>query len=131
MPGSGLDVMIDSDKRDSLSRLYRLFAMVPTGLLTLRKALRDSIIRRGKELAASSAGGNVDAEEDDEAEDDEVFDAEGFDFSVPFDVVLPDSTGLNDSQMQAIASWTAPLSLIWGPPGKFLLECSWWCCLVC
>lgn len=69
MPNSGLDVMIDSDRKDDLSRLYRLFIMVPTGLSTLRRALRDSVVRRGKELATTGAGGGVDAAGEDEAED--------------------------------------------------------------
>ncbi|KAA1467488.1 Cullin-domain-containing protein [Dentipellis sp. KUC8613] len=50
MPNSGLDVMIDSDKFDDLSRLYRLFIQVPDGLPCLRRALKDSILRRGTEL---------------------------------------------------------------------------------
>lgn len=70
MPNSGLDVMIDADKREDLSRLYRLFIMVPTGLSTLRKALRDSIIRRGKELAAASGSGGANVADEGEIEDD-------------------------------------------------------------
>lgn len=50
MPGSGLDVMIDSDKTDDLSRLYRLFVTVPDGLPCLRRSIKDSVIRRGKEF---------------------------------------------------------------------------------
>ncbi|PSR75595.1 hypothetical protein PHLCEN_2v9075 [Hermanssonia centrifuga] len=55
MPNSGLDAMVDSDRLEDLSRLYRLFIMVPTGLPALKKALRDSVIRRGQELNISSA----------------------------------------------------------------------------
>jgi hypothetical protein len=35
----------------------------------------------------------------------------------PLDIVLPSDVSLNESQMQAIRSWDARLSLIWGPPG--------------
>lgn len=69
MPNSGLDAMIDADKRDDLSRLYKLFLMVPAGLPTLRRALRDSVIRRGKELAVVNTATGGDAEPDDEPED--------------------------------------------------------------
>ncbi|THH15832.1 hypothetical protein EW146_g4703 [Bondarzewia mesenterica] len=54
MPNSGLDVMIDLEKFDDLSRLYQLFIMVPDGLLCLRKSLKDSVIRRGMELNEGS-----------------------------------------------------------------------------
>ncbi|TFY81653.1 hypothetical protein EWM64_g2358, partial [Hericium alpestre] len=50
MPNSGFDVMIDADKVNDLSRLYRLFILVPEGLSTLRRVLKDSVVRRGKEL---------------------------------------------------------------------------------
>ncbi|KIJ62793.1 hypothetical protein HYDPIDRAFT_41506 [Hydnomerulius pinastri MD-312] len=54
MPNSGLDAMIDLDNVDDLNRLYRLFMMVPTGLPTLRRALKDSVLRRGKEINQGS-----------------------------------------------------------------------------
>ncbi|KAH9949907.1 Cullin-domain-containing protein [Amylocystis lapponica] len=54
MPNSGLDAMIDSDRLDDLARLYRLFTMVPEGLPRLKKALRETVIRRGKDINASS-----------------------------------------------------------------------------
>ncbi|KAI0689999.1 Cullin-domain-containing protein [Cytidiella melzeri] len=54
LPNSGLDAMIDGDKYEDLLRIYRLFVMVPTGLPILRKALKNSLIRRGKELNAAS-----------------------------------------------------------------------------
>jgi cullin 3 len=41
---------------DDLSRLYRLFIMVPIGLPYLRKALKESIMQRGKEINRASAG---------------------------------------------------------------------------
>ena len=56
---SGLDFMIDGDRIDDLSRLYRLFTMVSEGIPTLRKALRESIIRRGSEINAASASIDV------------------------------------------------------------------------
>ena len=61
--------MIDGNKLDDLARLYRLFVMVPTGLITLRKALKASIIRRGKELNAASQSSGGGAREQDEEED--------------------------------------------------------------
>ena len=64
MPNSGLDVMIDTDKSEDLSRLYDLFIMVPIGLPTLRRAIRDSIVRRGKELTAVAGTAGADADED-------------------------------------------------------------------
>ncbi|CAL1716698.1 unnamed protein product [Somion occarium] len=50
---SGLDFMIDGDKLEDLLRLYRLFVMVPEGLPSLKKALRESVIRRGKDINAA------------------------------------------------------------------------------
>lgn len=60
MSNSGLDAMIDSDRLDDLARMYRLFTKVSAGLPCLRKALREKIIRRGKEIndADGTAGGN-------------------------------------------------------------------------
>lgn len=69
MPNSGLDVMIDTDKKEDLSRLYRLFVMVPNGLATIRRALRDSIVRRGKELAVVNTTTGDDGAGDDDSED--------------------------------------------------------------
>lgn len=60
--------MIDMDKLDDLGRLYRLFIMVPSGVPCLKKALRESIIRRGKEINATG----LSAETDDPPLDDEV-----------------------------------------------------------
>lgn len=56
MPGSGLDIMIDTDKIDVLSRLYRLYILVPMGLPTLKNALKESIGRRGKVINDASSG---------------------------------------------------------------------------
>ncbi|TFY63803.1 hypothetical protein EVJ58_g3035 [Rhodofomes roseus] len=67
MPNSGLDVMIDLDKIDDLARLYRLFVMVPAGIPTLRKALRETIIRRGRDI--NSASLSLEGEEAQEDED--------------------------------------------------------------
>lgn len=63
MPNSGLDIMVDADKMDDLARLYRLFAVVSTGLPCLRKALKDSIARRGKDINRASAGIETDDED--------------------------------------------------------------------
>jgi cullin 3 len=59
--------MIDGEKLGDISRMYRLFCTVPAGLPTLRKALKDSIVRRGKELNVASAklDGVEDAVEED------------------------------------------------------------------
>jgi len=66
MPNSGLDNMIDTDKTDSLARLYRLFVTVPTGLPCLKRSLRESVARRGKDINRASLGvesgdGEIDA----------------------------------------------------------------------
>jgi cullin 3 len=48
--------MIDTDKADDLARLYRLFVMVPDGLPSLKKALKQSINGRGQDINRASAG---------------------------------------------------------------------------
>lgn len=48
--------MIDTDKIDVLSRLYRIYALVPSGLPILKKALKDSIASRGKVINDASVG---------------------------------------------------------------------------
>lgn len=53
-PDSGLDVMVNSDRSDDLSRLYRLFITVPEGLKTLKEAWKASILRRGMDINQSS-----------------------------------------------------------------------------
>lgn len=71
MPNSGLDAMIDSDRMDDLARLYRLFTKVSAGLPCMRKSLRETVIRRGKEIneSSSSVGGEgADSGEDDAME---------------------------------------------------------------
>ncbi|KAF8842115.1 Cullin-domain-containing protein [Paxillus ammoniavirescens] len=68
MPNSGLDSMIDVHKVEDLNRLLRLFTTVPAGLPTLRRALKDSILRRGKEINQSSV--NSDHAEDGEIDGD-------------------------------------------------------------
>ncbi|OJT11444.1 Cullin-3 [Trametes pubescens] len=69
MPNSGLDAMIDSDRLDDLARLYRLFTRVTAGLPCLRKSLRETVIRRGKEIndASSGLGGDGAESQEDEA----------------------------------------------------------------
>ncbi|TFK72891.1 Cullin-domain-containing protein [Pluteus cervinus] len=47
---TGLNSMIESDKIEDLERLYRIFTLVPEGLSTLKRALKDSIAGRGKEI---------------------------------------------------------------------------------
>lgn len=67
MENSGLDQMIDLHKMDDLARLYRLFITVPAGLPCLKRSLKDSIARRGREINQASLA--IDAEEG-EPEDD-------------------------------------------------------------
>lgn len=50
MPNSGMESMIDADKIRSLTLMYRLFKRVPTGIPSIRKAFKESIIRRGGEI---------------------------------------------------------------------------------
>lgn len=62
---SGLDMMIDNNKFDDLTRLFKLCIMVSTGLQSLKSALKESIIRRGKIInAASTSEQYVDDEDD-------------------------------------------------------------------
>ncbi|PCH42168.1 Cullin-domain-containing protein [Wolfiporia cocos MD-104 SS10] len=67
-PNSGLEAMIDLHKVDDLRRLYRLFAMVNEGIPTLKRALRESILRRGKDtnLASTSSSGELEGQPADE-----------------------------------------------------------------
>lgn len=51
--------MIDTDKVDVLSRLYRLYSTVPAGLPTLKRSLKESIAKRGKAINESSIGVDV------------------------------------------------------------------------
>lgn len=62
MPNSGLDVMIDGNKISDLSRLYRLFRMVPAGMPCLKTSLKASIARRGKEVNDASIGEDPDVD---------------------------------------------------------------------
>lgn len=53
-PNSGLYVMIDDERRQDLTRLYTLFAKVPTGLPSLQKMLKQTIISRGRDINQAS-----------------------------------------------------------------------------
>jgi len=57
MTGSGLDAMIEHDKLEDLSRLYRLYSLVPEGVPSLRRSLKASVQRRGTELNSVSMEG--------------------------------------------------------------------------
>lgn len=46
--------MIDLDKTEDLARLYRMYTSVPNGLPTMKRALKVSIARRGKDINAAS-----------------------------------------------------------------------------
>ena len=50
MPNSGMDSMIDTDNIQSLALMYKLFRRVSAGVPAIRKAFKDSIIRRGNEI---------------------------------------------------------------------------------
>jgi len=50
MPNSGIESMIDADKIQSLTLMYKLFKRVATGIPSIRKAFKESIIRRGTEI---------------------------------------------------------------------------------
>ena len=57
LSNSGMDSMIDTDKIQSLTLMYKLFRRVITGVPVIRRAFKESIIRRGNEI-------NLDAEYD-------------------------------------------------------------------
>ncbi|KAJ6494801.1 Cullin-domain-containing protein [Mycena vitilis] len=56
MESSGLDAMIDLNKMNDMARLYRLFVTVPAGLPCLKRALKDSVRRRGETINQASLG---------------------------------------------------------------------------
>ncbi|KAJ7274406.1 Cullin-domain-containing protein [Mycena haematopus] len=56
MPSSGLDAMIDLNKTNDMARMYRLFITVPTGLTCLKRALKDSVRKRGETINQTSSG---------------------------------------------------------------------------
>ena len=59
MPNSGMDTMIDTDRIQSLTLMYKLFRRVATGLTIIRRAFKESIIRRGSEINSDSEFGVV------------------------------------------------------------------------
>ncbi|TFK40341.1 Cullin [Crucibulum laeve] len=66
-PNSGFDVMVDTNKMEDLFRLYTLVIKVATGLSCLKRALKASVARRGKEINDISLGAGTadqDVEED-------------------------------------------------------------------
>lgn len=66
MPGSGLDTMIDADLIDDLQRLYRLFVYVSSasnGPQVLKKALKESIVNRGRLINDSDPGAPASSDE--------------------------------------------------------------------
>ncbi|KAK2463401.1 hypothetical protein APHAL10511_004487 [Amanita phalloides] len=69
LQNSGLDVMVDSSRTDDLARLYRLCSGIQTGLPCLKRALKDSITKQGKEINRLSL--IVDEAEEDQAAADE------------------------------------------------------------
>lgn len=66
----GLEAMIENDSINDLSRLYRILSMVSTGIPSLRRTLKDSITRRGREVNdASLRMGQPDGDADEAMED--------------------------------------------------------------
>ena len=57
--------MIDSHKTEDLARLHQLCSGTPTGLPCLKRALRDSVTQRGKEINRLSVV--IDEAEEDQA----------------------------------------------------------------
>jgi cullin 3 len=53
---SGLDTMVDNSQFDVLSRLFHLCQKVPSGLPSLKASLKNSIVKRGKEINQRSLG---------------------------------------------------------------------------
>lgn len=54
MPNSGMETMIDTDKIQSLTLMYKLFKRVTTGIPCIRKAFKESIIHRGNEINSNA-----------------------------------------------------------------------------
>jgi len=54
MPNSGMDTMIDTDKIQSLTLMYKLFRRVGTGIPAIRRAFKESITRRGSGINSDS-----------------------------------------------------------------------------
>jgi cullin 3 len=62
---SGLATMVDNNNFEDLSRLFKLCSMVPTGLHSIKSALKDSIVLRGKVINEGSISEeDVDEEND-------------------------------------------------------------------
>ena len=54
LPNSGMDSMIDADKVQTLTLMYKLFKRVATGVPAIRRAFKESIIRRGSEINSNA-----------------------------------------------------------------------------
>jgi cullin 3 len=54
---SSLNAMIDNEKLDNLSRLFRLYSLVPEARLSLGRSLKSSIQQRGTELNTTNMEG--------------------------------------------------------------------------
>ncbi|KAJ3528070.1 hypothetical protein NMY22_g9549 [Coprinellus aureogranulatus] len=70
----------------------------------------DVLQNKGKARAEDPEPDNTDDEQDEDK-------AQRPNLDEPFEIVLPTDSSLNESQMLAVRSWDARLSLIWGPPG--------------
>lgn len=51
--------MLDMENIEVLSRLYQLYSIVPTGIPILKRALKDSIGRRGRVINETSVGVDI------------------------------------------------------------------------
>ena len=65
---SGLDAMIDKNSVSDLSRLYSLYEKVPGGVPAIRRAIKESIVRRGTALNTVTNGEREAVGVDEEAE---------------------------------------------------------------
>lgn len=50
MPNSGLDTMINLNQKASIARMFKLFTKVSAGLVSFRKKLKESLLRKGQEI---------------------------------------------------------------------------------
>ena len=65
---SGLDAMIDIDSVVDLSRLFTLYEKVSEGVPSIRRAIKESIVRRGTALNTVTNGEGEAVGVDEEAE---------------------------------------------------------------
>lgn len=54
MPEGGLVTLLETDRREDLHRMYRVFRMVPMGLVAMNKAIREYATSRGRTINDSA-----------------------------------------------------------------------------